>query len=122
MGQNSPPFASSNGQPVNPSGGASGAHDFVTDPKSHSPATGVRDFTKESRPQKMGACEPNPQEVPAGGRILKADPSGPAANPPSGGVMGVSQKPFRLHEASSATPSTVSEAGSTGDEGGGEDY
>lgn len=69
-----PPFG--NGQGATAGGGARGAHDFIKDPKSNSPATGGRDFSKESRPQSMAKQEvtPNQQEIPAGGTILKADP------------------------------------------------
>jgi hypothetical protein len=95
----SPPFASADGKPVNPSGGASGGHDFVTDPKSHSPATGGRDFTKESRAQPAVAESQDqtiaPESIPAGGRILKADPM-PVSKMVSGTAEGPGQRtPFK---------------------------
>lgn len=118
-----PPFATANGRPTNPTGGSSGAHDFVTNPKSNSPATGQRDFTKESRAQTMGSPPVNPAEIPAGGQVLKADPTGLSACAPSGGVQGVAHKPFRLKGEGAAStmpapsePAAEPEAGSTGDE------
>jgi hypothetical protein len=94
-----PPFATADGNVKNPTGGASGAHDFVTDPKSHSPSTGGRDFTKESRPQ-PGPVESAdsticPESIPAGGRILKADPM-PVSKMVSGTAQGPAQPtPFK---------------------------
>lgn len=96
----SPPFATADGKPVNPSGGASGAHDFVTDPKSHSPSTGGRDFTKESRVQPPVKDSQDttisPESIPAGGRILKADPM-PVSKMVSGTAQGVTpaKMPFK---------------------------
>jgi len=75
-----------------------------------------------SRPQKMGVDEPNPDSIPAGGRILKADPSGPAANGPTGGVAGTNHKPFKLTGEQAAAPeSTMNDAGSVGSTGGDSD-
>jgi hypothetical protein len=94
-----PPFASSDGKPTNQGTGASGAHDFLTDPKGSGPAAGGRDFTKENRPQSEAKPEvvPNPQEIPTGGKILKADP-GPLSRTVSGTAAGVDggKKPFRV--------------------------
>lgn len=95
----SPPFATSDGKPVNPPGGGGGGHDFTTDPKSHSPATGGRDFTKESRPQPPVKDSQDtticPESVVAGGRILKADPS-PLSKKISGTAEGPGQRtPFK---------------------------
>jgi hypothetical protein len=84
-----PPFATADGKPVNPSGGSSGAHDFLVDPKSSAAPGGGRDFTKENRPQTEAKPEvvPNPQEIPMGGKILKADP-GPVSKKVSGTAPG----------------------------------
>jgi hypothetical protein len=65
------PFGNGNGATTT-QGPASGTHDFNTDPGSHSPKTGGRDFTKESMPQKPSgspgsASQPNPESIPAGG-------------------------------------------------------
>lgn len=95
-----PPFGNGNGA-TQKSGASSGAHNFITDPKSNSPATGGRDFSKESRPQQMRKPSPgypNTQEIPTGGTMPLADP-GPVSKSVSGnagGVQGVSQKPFRV--------------------------
>jgi hypothetical protein len=95
----SPPFASPSGQPTNQGATSKGAHDFLEDPNSDSGKGGGRDFIKESRPQSEAKPEvtPNPQEIPAGGKILKADPSplqksdfnassGPQPKPPFKGM------------------------------------
>jgi len=52
------------------------------------PSTGGgRDFTAESRPQPVGACPPNPQSIPAGGKL-------PFSSPPK--TLGQAAKPFKL--------------------------
>lgn len=93
-----PPFGNGKGATTE-AGSYSGAHDFVTDPGSNAPAPKGRDFTKENRPQSEARPEvvPNPQEIPAGGKILKADP-GPVSAKCSGTAVGVSgaPKPFRF--------------------------
>lgn len=76
-----------------PQGGAeSGGKSF------NSNNSGGRDFSKESRPQSEAKQEvkPNPQEIPAGGQILKADP-GPVSSKVSGTAPGVSggKAPFK---------------------------
>lgn len=79
-------------------GAAKGGHDFLQDPKSASPSTGGRDFTTESRPQSEAKkeVEPNPQEIPTGGKDLKADP-GPVSAKVSGTACGPACKPpFKL--------------------------
>ncbi len=91
------PFSSRDGKPTNQGSGATGAHDFLTDPKGGGPASGGRDFTKESRPQSEAKPEvvPNPQEIPAGGKILKADP-GPVSKTVAGTAAGVTgRNPFK---------------------------
>ena len=95
----SPPFASPQGQPTNQGTTSKGAHNFLTEPTSGEAKGGGRDFVKESRPQSEAKPEvvPNPQEIPAGGKILKADPSplqkgdnfhatGPQPKPPFKGM------------------------------------
>jgi len=96
----SPPFATPDGKPMAPQGGYSGAHDFLKDPKSHAPATGGRDFTKESRPQSeaeaRSAGNPNADSIPSGGKDLKADPGAVSKNI-AGMTSGVTPpKPFKL--------------------------
>jgi hypothetical protein len=95
----SPPFATSDGKPAGQGAGSSGAHDFLTEPGAHGDKSGGRNFNTESRPQSEAKkeVEPNPQEIPSGmgGQILRADPSGPAAQAPSGGVQGVTKVPFK---------------------------
>jgi hypothetical protein len=95
----SPPFATKDGKPAGQGSTASGGHNFLKDPNGGGPASGGRNFNKESRPQSMAKKEviPNPQEIPSGmgGKDLKADPSGPAAQSPSGGVQGVSKMPMK---------------------------
>jgi hypothetical protein len=79
MAQNpaSPPFASPSGQPKGQEPTSSGAHNFVKDPTSGSGAGGGQKDIMKSRPQSEARSEnePNPQEIPKGGKILKADPS-----------------------------------------------
>lgn len=98
-GTANPPFATQDGKAQGQGTGSSGAHNFLKDPKSHASASGGRDFTKESRPQSEANAEvvPNPQEIPAGGKILKADP-GPVSQKVSGTAAGVDggRKPFKL--------------------------
>lgn len=89
-----PPFATKGGTPIQPSGGASGAHDFVKDPNGSGSQTGPGfDVTKQNRPQseadgKGAAGLPNTQEIPAGGKILKADPPGRVTQTMAGGRAG----------------------------------
>jgi hypothetical protein len=58
-------------------GGSNGGHDFVTDPKGTSTGAAPRDLLNTSRPQQANSegmgCDPD--SIPAGGRILLADPS-----------------------------------------------
>ncbi len=87
-----------NGQGATAAGASGGGHDFTTDPKSSGAGGGGRDFTKESRPQTEAKVEviPNAQEIPAGGKVLRADP-GPVSRAFSGTAAGVSPpKPFKL--------------------------
>jgi hypothetical protein len=64
----SSPFGDSKGA-TQAAGPSSGAHNFLEDPASHAPATGGRDFSKESRPQQMGYPEDRycPYSPPEGG-------------------------------------------------------
>jgi len=88
-------------------GDYSGAHNFLTDPASNAPKTGGRDFTKEKRPQSEAKPEvvPNPQEIPAGGVILKADP-GPVSAKVTGTATppGATRSPFKLKGLYHGTP------------------
>jgi hypothetical protein len=72
------PFSTRDGKPTGQGTGASGGHNFLTDPKGTSTGEGGRDFTKENHASgSLGSKDdPNPQEIPAGmgGKILKADP------------------------------------------------
>ena len=90
-----PPFSDGKGGGPGAST-ASGAHNFLTDPKGSGPATGSRDFTKESRSQSEASEEvkPNPQEIPTGGKVLLADP-GPVSAKVSGTAQHVEHKPFK---------------------------
>lgn len=90
------PFGNGDGA-TQANGPSSGAHDFLKDPASGAPAGSGRDFTKESRPQQMGACPPNPQSVPNGGNL-----------PFTAAPVAVSSVPFRLDGAAG------SQAGQTG--------
>ena len=76
-----------------PSGGAESGKDSF-----NSNNGGGRDFSKESRPQTDAKQEvkPNPQEIPAGGVILKADP-GPVSSKVSGSAPGITgdKAPFK---------------------------
>ena len=88
----SSPFGNGNG--ATSSGGASGSHDFVTDPSSKPTGKGL-DVTKQSVAQPKGDSGCNPDTIPPGGPTLKVDP-------PAGryGVMQVvdtpKNKPFKL--------------------------
>jgi hypothetical protein len=88
--------------------GSSGGRDFTNESRPQGSAesggksfnsnnSGGRDFTKESRPQSDAKQEvkPNPQEIPAGGAILKADPQ-PVSAKVSGTATAIANKtPFR---------------------------
>lgn len=86
-----------NGDGATTAGPNSGAHDFIKDPSTTQGASGGRDFTKESRSQSEASPEvtPNPQEIPAGGKILFADP-GPVSSKVSGTASHIEHKPFRV--------------------------
>lgn len=89
------PFGDGKGKPTDH---ASGGHDFVKDVKGGGETGTGCDFTKESRPQSMAKAEvvPNPQEIPAGGKDLKADP-GPVSQKVAGTASGPQpRKPFRV--------------------------
>ena len=68
-----------------------------------------------NRAQKMGGTGYNADSEPAGGAILKADPSGKAGNSGTvAGVGGVASKPYKVGEpkaskASASKPAKVSE-------------
>lgn len=69
------PFGNGNGG-TSAMGNASGGHDFTQDPKSGASNTGGHDFTQDSRPQSEARTEvePNPQEIPSGGKITNLQP------------------------------------------------
>jgi hypothetical protein len=91
-----PPFATKDGKPAGQGQTAGGGHDFVSDKQGDATASGGRDFTKESRPQSEAKPEVvvNPQEIPAGGKILMADP-GPVSAKVSGTAQHVQKAPFK---------------------------
>lgn len=70
------PFGNHNGAPA--AGPASGAHNFATDPKgTRQGGDTPRDLLKAfQRPQSEAKPEvvPATEEIPAGGKLLKADP------------------------------------------------
>src|ERR1700722_14911564 len=72
----STPFSTVDGKPQGQGTTGSGGHDFLTDPKGTPTGGGGRDFTKENRTQAgmKDGNPPNPNEIPEGGKILKADP------------------------------------------------
>lgn len=96
---NDSPFGDGDGA-TQAAGPSSGAHDFITDPKSNAPATGGRDFTKESRPQGGDRMAPdiNTDSIPAGGRLPfpSADPHGPSGKDVGTLVGAEKHKPFSL--------------------------
>jgi len=81
-------------------GGATGAHDFLTDPKGSGAAGSGRDFTKESRSQPANGApkEINADSIPAGGRLPfpAADAKGPSAGDVGTIVAAEKHKPFKL--------------------------
>lgn len=90
------PFGNGQGA-TQASGAASGGHNFLTD-NSSPPGGQGRDFTKESRPQSEAKDEnqPNSAEIPAGGKLMKADP-GPVSSKIAGDAKGIAPaKPYRV--------------------------
>lgn len=83
-------------------GSSSGAHNFLEDPASHAPATGGRDFSKESRPQEKGDPEDRycPDSPPDGGDMPfgQVDKASQAARDDVTGqlVEEPKHKPFKL--------------------------
>jgi hypothetical protein len=75
-GAANPPFATADGKPANQGTGSKGSFDFLSDPTGDSAKTGGHDFTQDNRPQTgiKDGNPPNPQSIPAGGKILMADP------------------------------------------------
>jgi hypothetical protein len=99
-GRSNPPFASKTGAPQNQGGSGAKGFDYPRNAARTPGGAAGRDFTKESRPQpafKTQAGLPNAESIPAGGKDLKADPGATAkgAGGVSGGVQGVTQKPFK---------------------------
>lgn len=102
-------------------GPSSGAHDFTTDPKSHSPATGGRDFSKESRSQPASGDQGrNPDTVPAGGDRPFSD-TDPKGNVGADGVTVETptspRKPFRLGGGEAPAARSAPMSGEMPDEG-----
>lgn len=100
-----PPFSSGGKSTM---GTSKGGRDFVGESRPSGAAesggktfndnnSGGRDFVKESRPQSDAKEEvkPNPQEIPKGGQILKADPQ-PVSAKVSGTATAIANKtPFK---------------------------
>lgn len=74
-------------------GASAGGGDLLANPTGNGTKTGGRDFTGESRPQQAGGTGYNPDNVPPGGAVLKADPG--AASSKVAPVMGT-RKPFKV--------------------------
>lgn len=96
----SPPFASKQGKPAN-QGSGGGGNDFLTNNAGTGPKGGGKDFIAEgNRPQKAASADPdgtiNAQSIPAGGKILLADPL-PVSKKVAGTAAGVSggKVPFK---------------------------
>lgn len=97
-GSANPPFATKNGAPQQQGSTSDGGHDFIADNTNVSgqgPGYPVHDRPQSEAKKEV---EPNPQEIPEGGPVLKADPK-PVSNTigggSTGGVQGVSQTPFK---------------------------
>lgn len=90
------PFATGSGETKNPSGGASGGHDFTLDPKDHAPKTGGGYLAKD-RPQQMGEDDTvnKESEVP-GGRLPFHETKFEDAGVKGTGSVGNSKRPFRV--------------------------
>lgn len=72
-----------------------GASDFVRDPGgSGQDRPSVQDYTKAAGPTPRPEVKPNPQEIPAGGKTLYADPS--KNSPKRGQTDGDRGRPFKL--------------------------
>lgn len=95
-----PPFATRDGKPITPASGGSGAFDFLADKDASGiPHTKGLDFTTANRPQVKKADPPGLPDrasVPAGGKIIHADPK-PVAQKASGPAptIGSIPKPFK---------------------------
>lgn len=76
-------------------GGVSGASNFVQNPQgSGQEKQSVSDYTKTAGPTPRTEVAPNPQEIPAGGKTLYADPS--KVSTQVAGQTDAGRKPFKL--------------------------
>lgn len=90
------PFATASGTVKNPTGGASGAHDFTQDPKDGAPKTGGG-FVPESRPQQSGTDDTiNKESVIDGGKLPFPETKFQDAGVRGCGSIGDASKPFKL--------------------------
>ena len=90
------PFGNGSGA-TSAAGGATGAHNFLTNPASGAPKTGGHDFTQDNRDQKAGTDDTvNPDSIAPDGKVLYADP--PAGNDRTSpvGLPEGGRKPFTL--------------------------
>lgn len=92
----SPPFATKDGKPTN-QGTTGGGNDFLTNPTGTGDKSGGKDFLADGNRKQPAFKEPaNPDSIPAGGKILKADP-GPVSKKVSGTATAIANKtPFKL--------------------------
>lgn len=94
-GAANPPFATKAGRPANQGAGSTGAHDFIKDPTSKTgPGPG---YLLKDRPQSEAKAEvvPNPESIPAGGKVLKIDKVPSGSGSAQGGTQGVAKVPFK---------------------------
>jgi hypothetical protein len=85
----SPPFATRDGKPVSPAETKGGSFDFPKENTGSGAKTGGRDFTQENRPQVAGKLPPglpNTDTIPAGGKVLLADPGPVSRSAKAGGI------------------------------------
>lgn len=91
------PFATADGKTKATSGGSSGAHDFITDPKDGAPKTGGGfDVTQQNRPQQSGSDPVNTEDAIEGGKLAFPtfpDPAGKGCGSVDGGS---GHKPFKV--------------------------
>lgn len=89
MPNDTPPFLTSQG-PGKP-------RNFVENASSAQAPHGGRDFTRESRSQSEATPEvvPNPQEIPAGGKILMAEPGGANVTGDTSNTPTATPRPFK---------------------------
>ncbi len=92
------PFATADGKTKAVSGGSSGAHDFITDPKDGAPKTGGGfDVTQQNRPQQTGSDPVNKEDAIDGGKVEFPTFPDPASTKGTGSIDGGSgHKPFKV--------------------------